>query len=89
MAKLSENAVTVLNFLKENEGNYTAAMIADATGLNVKQVNGTITGGLIGRNNSRGLVERVEAGTDDKGKTIKYIKLTDKGMAQDPTAELE
>lgn len=92
MAKLSENAVKILSFLQENDGNYTATDIAESLGLPVKTVNGVITGGLIGRNHSRDFVERVESkATDAEGKevTVKFIKVTDKGAALDPTAEFE
>ena len=76
MAKLSENAVKILSFLQENDGNYTATDIAESLGLPVKTVNGVITGGLIGRNHSRDFVERVESkATDAEGKEVCDMKL--------------
>ena len=91
MAKLSENGAKVLSYLQENpDVDLTATDLADALGLTVKTVNGVITGGLVGKGHSRDFVERVEAKVEDaegKATTVKFIKLTDKGAALDPTAE--
>ena len=44
MAKISENSVKVLNFLKENDGkNFTSNDVANALGLTVATVNGVFT----------------------------------------------
>lgn len=90
MAKLSENAVKILSFLQANpDGDFTASDLAETMGLQVKTVNGVITGGLIGKNHSRDFVERVEqkVEVDGETKTVKFIKLTDKGAELDPNAE--
>ena len=91
MAKLSDNAVKILSFLQANADNdYTATDLANELGLQVKTVNGVITGGLIGKGHSRDFVERVEATAKDaegKDVTVKLIKLTDKGANLDPNAE--
>ena len=92
MAKaLTEKSLGVLNYLKENVGeNMTAADIAEALGMERKSVDGIVTSGLIRNKN---YVERVPAQievTDDEGnkktKDIKFIKVTDAGLAYDHDA---
>ena len=59
--------------------------IADALGLGVKQVNGSVTSAF----QRKGLMQRVEAEVeveDGKHKTVKFIQLTDDGRAFDPDA---
>ena len=83
---VSEKSLTVLNYLKENVGeNMTAADIAEALGMTDKTVNGVVTSGLV---RGKGLAERVPAQievTDEEGnkkiKDIKFIKITDAGLA--------
>lgn len=91
MAKLSDNAAKILSYLQANpDADLTATDLADALGLQVKTVNGVITGGLVGKGHSRDFVERVETdAVDPEGKSVKvkFIKLTEKGAALDPTAE--
>ena len=86
MAKLSENSLIVLNYVKANEGNdITASDIAEGTGLSVRSVNGIVTSAF----QRKGLMERVEAEVeleDGTHKTVKFIKLTDEGKAFDPAA---
>ena len=81
---LKENSKNIFNFVKAHEdSNITAQDIADALGLGVRQVNGSVTSAF----QRKGLMERVEAektledGTHAK---VKYIKLTDEGRAFDP-----
>lgn len=83
---LKENSKNIFNFVKAHEdSNITAQDIADALGLGVRQVNGSVTSAF----QRKGLMERVEAektledGTHAK---VKYIKLTDEGRAFDPEA---
>ena len=92
MAKaLTEKSLVVLNYLKENAGeNMTAADIAEALGMERKSVDGIVTSGLIRNKN---YAERVPAQievTDDEGnkkvKDIKFIKVTDAGLAYDHDA---
>lgn len=84
MAKpLSENAKKVWTYLKENDGeNLTAADIADATGLTTKQVNGIVTAAL----QRKGYSVRKEnvIKTEEGSKTVKFISLTEEGLALDP-----
>lgn len=93
MAKvaISENSLTVLNYLKENAGeNMTAADIAEALGFEKKSVDGIVTAGL----QRKGLAERVPAtievedGEGTKTKEVKFIKATEAGLAYDHDAAL-
>lgn len=89
---VSEKSLTVLNFLKEHDGeNLTAADIAQALGMEKKSVDGVVTSGL----QRKGLTERIPAQietTDENGNTvtkpIKLIKLTAEGKAYDHEAAL-
>ena len=80
-AQISEKALVVLNYLKENkDSNVTAADIADALGMEKKSVDGVVTGGLV---RNRGLAERVPAEIeleDGTHKAIKFIKATQAGL---------
>jgi DNA-binding MarR family transcriptional regulator len=77
---LSENARTVLEFLKENAGkDVTYVQIAEETGLAPRTVNGIITSAL----KRRGLAERIPGKEEGK----KFIVLTDAGLSYDPTAD--
>ena len=80
MAKLKENAVKVLEYVREHQDeNLTAADIAAGTGLEVRSVNGIVTSAF----QRKGLMERIPAEiTNDDGthKAIKVIKLTEAGL---------
>lgn len=88
--KLTENSRLVYEYVKAHEDeNITADMIAAATGLTSRSVNGIVTMAFQ-RNkdeekNDLPLMERVigEPTVDQKGKAVvpKYIKLTDEGRA--------
>ena len=81
MAALKENAVNILKYLQEHDGeDLTATDIAGALHLEVKSVNGTVTA----LDRHRQLVEREEVAIT--GGKVKYIRLTDKGRNFDPTA---
>lgn len=76
---LSEKAQTVLAHLQATVGtDETFVEVAEATGLEARSVNGTVTGLA-----KRGLVERVEVENFDK----KVIRLTDAGRTFDPMTE--
>lgn len=76
---LSEKAQAILAHLQANVGtDETFVEVAEATGLEARSVNGTITGLA-----KRGLVERVEVENFDK----KVIRLTDAGRTFDPMTE--
>lgn len=87
---MKADSKTVFNYIKENEANdITASDIAEATGLDIKKVNGIITAALVGTGKNKAnknYVERVPGYvtfTNDEGveitKEAKFIKLTDKG----------
>lgn len=88
MAKkaVSENSLTVLNYLKENAGEkMTAADIAEALGMEVKSVNGIVTSGL----QRKGYAERIPAEIeleDGTHKAIKFIQATQAGLDYDHVA---
>lgn len=93
---MSENSKIVFNYLKEHDGeNFTAPDIAEATGLNIKSVNGILTM-TFQRHKENGeivpLIERVPAEielADGTHKTVKLITLTDEGrnFSVDESAE--
>lgn len=85
MAALKPNSIAVFNYVKDHNGDCTAADIAEATGLEVKQVNGIITSAF----QRKGLMERVPAEIkleDGTHKGIKLIRLTAEGEVFDPNA---
>ena len=86
MAKLSENSRTVYEYVKAHESeNITAADIAEATGLNVRTINGIVTSAF----QRKGLMERIPAEIeleDGSHKAIKLVKLTEEGKAFNPDA---
>ena len=83
---LKENSLAIFNFVKENDGtDFTAADIAEALGLNVKQVNGSITSAF----QKKELMYREEGEiemADGSHKKVKFIRLTDAGREFDPLA---
>ncbi len=86
---MKENSVKVLNYLKEiNGSNVTSGDVADALGLEKRQVDGIFTSAI----QRKGLGIRVPAEVeldDDTHKAVKFLKLTDAGMAFDPASEAE
>ena len=84
---LKPNSKTVYEFVKANNGkNITAADIAEGTGLETKQVNGIVTSAF----QRKELMERIPAEIeleDGSHKAVKFIKLTEAGLAFDPDAE--
>ena len=83
---VSEKSLTVLNYLKSiGDANVTAADIAEALGLEKKSVDGIVTSGL----QRKGLTERIPATIEvEEGvtKDVKFIKITDAGLAYDHAA---
>lgn len=90
---MKENSRTVFDYVKAHNGeNFTAADIAEATGINVKSVNGIVTAAF----QRKGLMERVPAEIEEVKedgkvghKTVKFIRLTEAGMEFDPDATEE
>ena len=92
---LKENSKTVFYWVKEHDGeDFTAADIAQATGLSVKVVNGIITSAFQRHKdedkNEVPLMVRVPAEIRDPEtglhKGVKFIQLTDEGRVFDPEA---
>lgn len=82
---MSENGKKVLAFLKENTGDYTAADVAAALGLEKRTVDGCFTG-----LQRKAYGERIPAEItleDGSHKAVKILHLTDAGMAFDPDAQ--
>ena len=84
---LKENSLKVFEYVKAHNGeDMTAADIAEATGLEIRSVNGIVTSAFQ-RNE---LMERIPAEItleDGSHKAVKFIKLTEKGLEFDPSAE--
>ena len=86
---MKENSKNVLNYLKSvNGSDVTAADVADALGLEKRQVDGIFTSAI----QRKGLGVRVPAEIElDDGthKSVKFLRLTDAGMEFDPDASEE
>jgi hypothetical protein len=90
----NENSKTVFNYLKEHDGeNFTAADIAEATGIAKRSVDGIVTASFQRHKNAEGdvepLAQRVVAEILlDSGlhQDVKFIRLTDAGRDFDPDA---
>lgn len=83
------NTIAVINYLKEvNGSNVTSADVAEALGLDKKQVDGIFTSAI----QRKGLGIRTPAEVeleDGSHKAVKFLSLTAEGLAFDPTAEVE
>lgn len=88
MAKMTIGSQKVFHFLKDNHGaRLTNKDIAEALSVSSSTVVGSVTGLC-----KKGLAVRTEehlAGADGKDVVVKYISLTDEGMAFDPDATQE
>lgn len=86
---MKENSKKVLEYLKEINGtNVTAADVAEVLGLEKRQVDGIFTSAI----QRKGLGVRVPAEIeleDGNHKAVKFLTLTDAGMAFDPDADAE
>lgn len=86
---MKENSKNVLNYLKGIGGaNVTSGDVADALGLEKRQVDGIFTSAI----QRKGLGIRVPAEVeleDGTHKAVKFLQLTPAGMSFDPDAEEE
>lgn len=86
---MKENSKKVLNYLKEINGdNVTAADVAETLGLEKRQVDGIFTSAI----QRKGLGVRTPAEIeleDGSHKQVKFLSLTEAGMAFDPDADTE
>lgn len=86
---MKENSKNVLNYLKENKGvNLTAADVAEALGLEKRQVDGIFTSAIQRKKLGVRTVAEIEL-EDGTHKRVKFLSLNDAGMAFDPDAEEE
>ena len=86
---MKENSKNVLNYLKENKGvNLTAADVAEALGLEKRQVDGIFTSAIQRKKLGVRTVAEIEL-EDGTHKQVKFLSLNDVGMAFDPDAEEE
>ena len=87
MAAMKENTRKVFDYLKENTGtDLTAACVAEALGLEKRQVDGIFTSAL----QRKGLGVRVLSEVtlaDGSHQKVKFLRLTDEGLALDPDAQ--
>lgn len=83
---MKENSKKVLNYLKEVNGQQvTAADVAEALGLEKRQVDGIFTSAIQRKN--LGVRTPAEVETEDGShKQVKFLSLTAEGMAFDPDA---
>ena len=86
---MKDNSKKVLNYLKEINGEkVTAADVAEALGMEKRSVDGIFTSAI----QRKGLGVRVPAEVemeDGTHKAVKFLTLTDEGLAFDPDAEVE
>ena len=86
---MKENSKKVLKYLKTINGqNVTAADVADALGLEKRSVDGIFTSAI----QRKGLGVRTPAEvelSDGTHKAVKFLSLTEAGMAFDPDADAE
>lgn len=86
---MKDNSKKVFNYLKEVNGdNVTAADVAEALGLEKRQVDGIFTSAI----QRKGYGVRVPAEIeleDGSHKAVKFLRLTDAGMSFDPEAVVE
>ena len=86
---MKENSLNVLNYLKGlNGANVTSGDVAEALGLEKRQVDGIFTSAI----QRKGLGIRVPAEIeleDGSHKAVKFLQLTPAGVEFDPNAEEE
>ncbi len=86
---MKENSKNVLNYLKGINGeNVTSGDVAEALGLEKRQVDGIFTSAI----QRKGLGIRVPAEVeleDGTHKAVKFLQLTDAVMSFDPDADAE
>lgn len=86
---MKENSKNVLNYLKGiNGAQVTAADVAEALGLEKRQVDGIFTSAI----QRKGLGVRTPAEIeleDGTHKAVKFLSLTAEGMSFDPEADAE
>ena len=86
---MKENSKRVLNYLKEINGtDVTAADVADVLELDKKQVDGIFTSAI--QRKGLGIRRPAEIELEDgTHKQVKFLTLTQEGLAFDPDADAE
>lgn len=84
---MKENTKAVFNYLKAiGDANVTAADVAEAVGLEKRQVDGIFTSAI--QRKSYGYRQPDEVTLEDgTHKAVKYLKLTEAGLAVNPDDE--
>ena len=84
---MKENTKAVFNYLKAiGDADVTAADVAEAVGLEKRQVDGIFTSAI--QRKGYGFREAAEITLDDGShKPVKYLRLTEAGLSLDPDAE--
>ena len=86
---MKENSRLVLDYLKAHNGeDMTAKDVAAALDLTDKQVNGIFTSALQKKDLGVRVPAEIEL-ADGTHATVKFLKLTDAGLAFDPDADAE
>lgn len=84
---MKENSKKVLEYLKSiNGANVTAADVAEALGLEKRSVDGIFTSAIQRKNLGVRTPAEIEL-ADGTHKQVKFLSLTDAGMAFDPDAD--
>ena len=84
MAAMKENTKAIFMYLKEHNGEQiTAQEIAEALGLSVKSVVGSVNSFV----KKTWAVRSDEVKVEGMDKPVKFISLTETGLAVDPDAE--
>ena len=86
---MKENSKKVLEYLKKVNGqNVTSADVAEALGLEKRSINGIFTSAI--QRKGFGFREEAEIELEDgTHQKVKYLRLTDEGMAVDLDADAE
>lgn len=87
MAAMKENTRKVLDYLKENnDSNLTAADVAEALGLEKRQVDGIFTSAFQRKGYGERITDEVTL-EDGSHQKVKYLRLTQMGLDLDPDAQ--
>lgn len=82
---MKESTKTVLEYLLAHDGeDFTAADVAEATGLTLRQVNGVFTMCVQCRaDNTYGYRQEAKVETEDGVEIVKFLRLNEAGRAKD------
>ena len=83
--KLTEKQTAVYNYLKEN-GRVTMDELCNALGTDAKHLNPVITTLGVKGEKAKGLCDYEKVDVEGQDKPVKYVFLTEAGMAFDPAA---